>query len=196
MQNESPKHTDAEIIRQVIDGNANAFESLLIRYEALVLRIVKKHVPPSEVEETAQNSFVRAYQSLPSFKGKGNFKQWLSSIAVRTCYDYWRKAYRSREIPMSSLTEKHNKWLEEVVSDQSEWSLHEKGQREEARELLDWALEKLNPEDRMIIELIYFEGLSGMEAADLLGWSIANVKVRSFRSRKKLHKILSELMKG
>jgi RNA polymerase sigma-70 factor (ECF subfamily) len=196
MQNESPKHTDAEIIRQVIDGNVNAFESLLIRYEALVLKIAKRHVPSSEVEETAQNAFIRAYQSLPTFKGKGDFKQWLSSIAVRTCYDYWRKAYRSREIPMSSLTEKHNKWLEEVVSDQSEWSLHEKGQREEARELLDLALEKLNPEDRMIIELIYLEGLSGREAADLLGWSIANVKVRSFRSRKKLHKILSELMKG
>lgn len=196
MRNEPPKHTDEEIIRQVIDGNANAFEPLLKRYEALVLRIVRKHVPPSEVEETAQNSFIRAYQSLPSFRGKGNFKQWLSSIAVRTCYDYWRKAYKSREVPMSSLTEKHAQWLEEVISDQSEWSLHEKGLKEEARDLLDWALEKLNAEDRMIIELIYLEGLSGREAADLLGWSVANVKVRSFRSRKKLHKILSELMKG
>ena len=196
MQNESPKPTDAEIVRQVIDGNANAFESLLIRYEDLVLRIVKRHVPPSEVEETAQNSFVRAYQSLPTFKGKGDFRQWLSSIAVRTCYDYWRKAYKSREVPMSSLTEKHRKWLEDVVSDQSEWVLHEKGLQEEARDLLDWALGKLNTEERMIIELIYLEGLSGREAADLLGWSIANVKVRSFRSRKKLHKILTEVMKG
>jgi RNA polymerase sigma-70 factor (ECF subfamily) len=97
---------------------------------------------------------------------------------------------------MSSLTEKHRKWLEEVVSDQSEWSLHEKGQREEAREVLDWALEHLSTEDRMIIELIYLEGLSGKEAADLLGWSISNVKVRSFRSRKKLKKILANAMKG
>ena len=195
MQNESPKPTDTEIIRQVIDGNVNAFESLLIKYEALVLKIAKRHVPPSEVEETAQNAFVRAYKSLPTFKGEGDFKQWLSSIAVRTCYDYWRKAYKSREVPMSTLTEKHRKWLEEVVSDQSEWALHEKGLREEAKELLDWALGKLNTEDRTIIELIYLEGLSGREAADLLGWSIANVKVRSFRSRKKLHKILTDVMK-
>ena len=196
MRNESPKPTDAEIIRQVIDGNVNAFETLLKRYEGLVLRIVKKHVPSSEAEEIAQNSFIRAYQSLATFKGTGDFKQWLSAISVRACYDYWRNAYRSRETPMSSLTEKHRKWLEEVVSDQSEWSLHEKGRREEAREVLDWALEHLSTEDRMIIELIYLEGLSGKEAADLLGWSISNVKVRSFRSRKKLKKILANAMKG
>jgi len=72
---------------------------------------VKKHVPEAAIEETAQEAFVRAYQSLPTFKGTGNFSQWLSSIAVRTGYDYWRKAYRSREIPISALTDKHsNGW--------------------------------------------------------------------------------------
>jgi RNA polymerase sigma-70 factor (ECF subfamily) len=95
---------------------------------------------------------------------------------------------------MSSLTEKHQKWLEEVISDQSEQSLHEKGLQSDARELLDWALRKLSAEDRMVLELMYLEGLSGKEAADLLGWSVANVKVRSFRARKKLQKLLTRLM--
>lgn len=194
-QNESLKPSDVEIIRQVIDGNANAFESLLTRYKDLVLKIVKKHVPYSEVEETAQNSFVRAYQSLPTFKGHGDFKQWLSSIALRACYDYWRKSYRSREIPMSVLNEKHREWLEEVISDQYDLSLHEKNLRREASELLDWALAKLSAKDRMVLELTYLEGLSGKEAADLLGWSVANVRVRSFRSRKRLRKLLTEAMK-
>jgi RNA polymerase sigma-70 factor (ECF subfamily) len=62
--------------------------------------------------------------------------------------------------------------------------------------LLDWALAKLSPEDRMVIELVYLEELSVKEAADLLGWSAANVKVRSFRSRKKLHSLISGLIKG
>jgi hypothetical protein len=51
---------------------------------------------------------------LPSFKGESGFRQWLSSIAVRTRYDFWRKTYRSREVPMSVLTEKHQNWLEGI----------------------------------------------------------------------------------
>jgi RNA polymerase sigma-70 factor, ECF subfamily len=61
--------------------------------------------------------------------------------------------------------------------------------------MLDWAMDRLSPEDRMVVELIYLEGLSGKEAADLLGWSVANVKVRAFRSRNKLRKLLSETIK-
>jgi RNA polymerase sigma-70 factor (ECF subfamily) len=147
-------------------------------------------VPYNDVEETTHDVFLRAYQSLPSFKGKSGFRQWLSSITVRTCYDFWRKTYRSREVPMAVLTEKHQKWLEEVIAEQSEAAIIEKGSKNEAIELLDWALGRLSAEDRMVIKLVYLEGLSGKEAADLLGWSIANVKIRCFRSRKKLEKIL------
>lgn len=193
MQNAPIKSSDTEIVCRVLNGDANAFESLLIRYKDMVLKIVKKHVPYNDVEETTQDVFLRAYQSLPSFKGKSGFRQWLSSIAVRTCYDFWRKTYRSREVPMSVLTEKHQKWLEEVITEQSEQAINEKGSQNEARELLDWALERLSAEDRMVMELVYLEGLSGKEAADLLGWSVANVKVRCFRSRKKLEKILEQV---
>ncbi len=192
MQNDPIQSSDIEIIRRVLNGDPNAFESLLLTYKDMVLKIVKKHVPYNDVEETSQNVFLRAYQSLPTFKGKSGFRQWLSSIAVRTCYDFWRKTYRSREVAMSALTEKHQKWLEEVITEQSEQAIDEKGCQNEAGELLDWALGRLSSEDRMVMELVYLEGLSGKEAADLLGWSIANVKVRCFRSRKKLEKILEE----
>jgi len=190
MQNDPIKSSDTEIVRRVLNGDANAFEPLLIRYKDTVLKIVKKHVPYNDIEETIQNVFLRTYQSLPSFKGESGFRQWLSSIAVRTCYDFWRKTYRSREIPMSVLTEKHQNWLEQVITEQSEQAINEKGSQNEARELLDWALERLSAEDRMVMELVYLEGLSGKEAADLLGWSVSNVKVRCFRSRKKIEKIL------
>jgi RNA polymerase sigma-70 factor (ECF subfamily) len=60
----------------------------------------------------------------------------------------------------------------------------------EAREILNWALGKLSAGDRMVLELVYLEGLSVQETAELLGWSKANVKVRSFRARMKLEKLL------
>lgn len=194
MMNGSNKPTDIEIIHRVIGGDADAFEHLLTKYKDHVLKILKKHLPYDQVEETAHDVFVRTYQSLPTFKGKSSFQKWLSSIAVRTCYDFWRKQYRTRELPMSTLSEKHQDWLEKVMSDQASQSLYEKGRQEEAGELLDWALDQLSAEDKMVLELVYLEGLSVKEAADLLGWSTVNVRVRSFRSRKKLHKLLAGLI--
>ena len=190
MNPETTKPTDDEIVRQVLDGNVNAFESLLKRHSVQVLKIVQRHVPREEVEETVQETFVRAYRSLRTFRGKSGFRQWLSAIAVRSCYDFWRKSYRSREIPMSTLTEDHREWMEAVLSAQSQPSSDEAGVRTEAKELLDWALAQLSAEERMVIALVYLEGRSVKEAAVLLGWSVPNVKVRSFRSRKKLERIL------
>jgi len=197
MQDDNPpKPSDADIVRQVLDGNVDAFELLLARHKDHVLRVVGKHVPYEEVQETGHVVFIKAYQSLPTFKGKSHFVHWLSQIAVRTCYDYWRQHYRAREVPISTLSERHQDWLEKVMSDESAASFREESSRKEAREFLDWALEELSAEDRMGLELVYLEGLSGRKAAELLGWSVANVKIRSFRARKKLEKILTSVTEG
>jgi RNA polymerase sigma-70 factor (ECF subfamily) len=190
MTNAASKPSDLEIVRWILEGDINAFETLVVRYEGDVFRIVRRHVPANEVEETAQDVFIRAFQALATFQARSNFKNWLSAIAVRTCHDYWRRVYRSKEIPMSSLSARHQDWIEEVLSEQSVHSGEELGSRQEAREFLEWALGMLTPEDRMVLELVYLEGLSGKEVADLLGWSVANVKVRSFRSRRKLERMV------
>lgn len=194
MQFDSSNPTDDEIVHQILNGNINAFEFLVNRYEFLILKIVKRHVPYNDVEEVVQDAFIRIYQALPSFKGKGKFKGWMSTVTIRACYDFWRKAYRSNEVPISALQDNHRKWLEDIVSEQSTQSLQEKISQKDALDLLDWALAKLGPKDRMVLELIYLEDLTGREAAELLGWSVANVKIRAFRSRKKLHKLLMKMM--
>lgn len=185
-----------EIVSQVLQGSVNAFETLLLKHRELVLRIARRHVPPGDAEEVVQDVFVRAYESLPSFRGQSVFSRWLSSIAVRTCYDYWRRAYRCREVPMSLLSENHREWLEEVITGESQPAHHDEDARKEARDLLDWALSRMSPENRMVLELVYLEELPMKEVADLLGWSIANVKVRAFRSRKKMERLLTGAMSG
>ncbi|MBN2122746.1 MAG: RNA polymerase sigma factor [Deltaproteobacteria bacterium] len=192
MRHESSSQTDADIVERILSGDVNAFDSLMARHGDHVLRIVKRHVPLQDVEDVAQQAFIRAYRSLTSFAGGGNFRQWLSTIAVRTCYDYWRGRYRSREIPMCTLTDRHGEWLEGILSERSDRIHEEEGAQREAVEVLEWGLAQLSPEDRMVLELVYLEGLSGKEAAGLLGWSVANVKVRAFRSRKRLEKLLRE----
>ncbi len=190
MTNESCSPDDIQMIRQIVTGDVNAFEQLMKKYQNHVLRIIKKHIPNNHVEDATQDVFISMYQSLRTFRYESGFDHWLSAIAVRTCYRFWRNHYKSREIPMSSLTEKHRVWLEDALSDPSSESFGERGVQEEAREILDWALDRLSAEDRMVLELVHLEGYSVKEAARLLGWSAVNVKVRSFRSRNKLRKEL------
>ncbi len=161
MTDDSSKLSDTDIINRIIQGDVNVFEELLKRYQHHVLRIVKKHIPSIHIEEMAQEVFVRAYQGLPTVKKKKKFKQWVSAVATRTCYDFWRRQYRSREIPMSDLTERHREWLDAAISDESDQAFDDRGRQKEACEVLDWALGKLSPEDRMVFELVYLEGLTG-----------------------------------
>jgi RNA polymerase sigma-70 factor (ECF subfamily) len=188
--------SDDEIILRIIAGDVNLFEELLDRYRGYVFRIVRGHLPSGEVENIAHDVFLRTYQSLSSFKEGKKFSSWIAGIATRTCYDYWRKRYKSREVPISHFSEDAQKWLENATRNQSYQAFRNKLSGEEARELLSWALGQLSAEERIILELTYLEGRSIRETAERLGWSIANVKIRAFRARQKLRKRLTRLIKN
>ena len=184
--------TDNDIVREVLEKDTNAFAYLLERHQGLVLKIAARHAPADRVEEIAQDAFIRAYQALPGYKQTGSFQAWLSSIAVRACHDFWRKQYRSKEVAVGDLSEKSTLWLDKTLARQSDDLWREQRDRESAREVLDWALSRISAADRMVLELVYLEGLSVKEAAEQLGWSIANTKVRAFRSRNKLRTMLTK----
>ena len=184
--------TDMELVRRVLDGDREEFAHLMERYGRFVSTIVKRHVPADRVEEVVQEVFIKAYKSLSNIEKADSFKGWISTITVRSCYDFWRRHYRASEIPMNSLDDDHRMWLKQAVADHSEDEWSRLGRKKEAKTILDWALGRLKPEDRMVLELVHLEEKSCKEAAQLLGWSVANVKVRAFRSRKKLQKLLME----
>ena len=186
---------DAATIAAVLNGDVNAFSKLLDRYETDVVKIVAAKVPRECIPDVVHETFVAAYKSLKGFKGEKPFSHWLSRIAVRSCYDFWREHYRKHDIPISALSEDAGAWMETLALDQSLYASEESAERMEARELLNWALSNLSPGDRMVLILIHLEGYSVNEAADLLGWSGANVKVRSFRARNKLRRIISNTLK-
>lgn len=192
MEERANAWTDEEMIERVIRGDTNSFKFLLDRYQEFVFRLLRRHIPLGETEEVAQEVFIRVYCSLGNFAGKSSFQQWLSAIAIRTCYDFWRKEYRKREVTASSLPENSREMLEEVMASEAD-NFHFE-ERADWKELLESVLARLSPEDRMVFELIYLQEFSGQEAARLLGWNIANVKIRSFRLRKKLCRILSDLL--
>ena len=190
---ETAERSDLEIIGEVLDGDTNRFEVLIDRHREHVFRIVGRRVPREDVEEVAHDVFVRAWTSLPSFRGESPFSYWLSKIAVRTCHDFWRGRYRSKEAPMNSLGEDHADWLESTMAGESGASFDRGESRMIARDLMMRALAQLSPSDRAVVELVHLEERPVKEAADMLGWSSANVKVRAHRSRKKLKKILEKM---
>ncbi|MBU2546822.1 MAG: RNA polymerase sigma factor [Proteobacteria bacterium] len=186
---------DEEIIRRVLGGEVDAFEDLIVRYESFAVRIVVTKVPRADLEEVVHDVFIRAFKSLPGFKGTSPFRHWLSRIAVRACYDYWRGQYQNREDPVSALSERQESFLENLALNQADGPNDQAAVDQfEARELLDWAFGYLSAGDRLAISLTYLEGYSVAEAAELLGWSSANIKVRCYRGKRKLRQIISKTM--
>jgi RNA polymerase sigma-70 factor, ECF subfamily len=183
---------DARIIESVLAGEVDRFELLIHRHERTVLAIIKKHIPSEQVEDMAQEVFVRAYQSLKNYKGSGDFKSWLAAIAVRACYDYWRKHYRRKEVSWEGASEKQRLLISHNMAQEAMARYDQKENLKEDQELLQWALDQLPAAERMVLELVYFEDLPGKEVARLLGWSVANVKIRTYRARNKLRRILQK----
>lgn len=182
---------DLEIIRRVLQGEIDRFAQLIARYQQHVAKIANRHVPSDRVAEVAHDVFVRAYSSLSSFSGQTPFEHWLSGIAVRTCYDFWR-ARRREELPVSALATEHQAWMDHVLAAESDEQFREQARRQEASELLQWALGHLSAENRLVLTLVHLDGYSVREAADLLGWTVVNVKVRAHRARHALRELLLE----
>lgn len=185
--------TDADLIRRIVAGEVDVFEELLARYQQHVGRIVTGHVPREMVDEVAHEVFVRAYTSLPSFSFRTPFSHWLATIAVRTCYDMWRSAAARKEVSISGMGEEHQQWAERLLAAESDERFEKMVRQQETTELLHWALGHLSAENRLVVTLVHLEGYSVREAADLLGWSVVNVKVRAHRARQQLRKVLEGL---
>jgi RNA polymerase sigma-70 factor (ECF subfamily) len=188
------EQADVELIGRVLGGDVNAFEGLVNRYRSRVFGIVMMHVPAENVEDLAQETFLEAYRSLGSFSGRSSFGHWLSRIATRCCYHFWRERRGSPTVSVSSLSDHAEEWMDRVLSARSHESFLKEAAKQEAAEVLTHALGKLSATDRMVLTLVHLDGYSVQEAANLLGLSTVSVKVRAHRSRRKLRKIIRDLL--
>lgn len=184
---------DWKLTRRILEGESAAFATLVERHEQTVLAIVSRRIPAGERREVTHETFVRAYRSLRGFRGEQPFEHWLSKIAVRHCYDFWRKRYRSRERSESELSNDEREWLRSAASSSEQSRFLSEEERKHAASVLERALEELGAETRAVIELVHLEGRTIRDAAELLGWTAVNVKVRAHRGRKQLREILTRM---
>jgi RNA polymerase sigma-70 factor (ECF subfamily) len=175
-----PASVDIEDIRRSRGGDSDAYRRLVERHQGHVGRILWRFSRDRLVhEELVQDVFVEAYMSLNSYRGKAPLDHWLSRIATRVGYRYWKLAARKRRTESLTLAE----W--DMVPDEST----EEMDPSRAAALVHRLLAQLRPRDRLVLTLRYLEGCDVAETARRTGWTKSMVKVQSGRARKKLEKL-------
>ncbi len=184
------ERSEAELITAVLKGDATSFEPLVKKYSPRVFATARRYARrESEIEDICQEVWLKAFDKLKSFRGEAPFEHWLMRLAVRTCYDFLRSHQRNRISSFSEISEPEEDWLERFVAEPS----HAAENADAAKLLIDRVLEKLSPEARMVIQLLEIEDRSVKEIAEITGWSVPLVKVRAFRARGEMRKILSRM---
>lgn len=189
-----PQNTpdDLRIINDVLSGDVESFALLIARYKQDVFLAIRGHVPAGAIDELAHETFIRAFEKLSAYKRKRPFKNWLIAIAVNQCMDFWRRAARNREAPISALGDEGSDWMETLGHATGKNDIENDLALQQLRSAVHAALDTLPADDRIIIGLIYKDELKHGEIAHILGWSIARVKVRAHRARRKLKLLLQE----
>lgn len=184
------ERTEEELIAAVLQGDPASFEPLVQRYSPRVFATARRYARrESEIEDIAQEVWLKAFEKLNSFRGEAPFAHWLMRLTVRTCYDFLRGHQRNRESVFSDLTRAETEWLERFVA-QPETAAET---ADAAKLLVGRVLEKLSPPARLVITLLEIEDRSVREIARLTGWSVPLVKVRAFRARAEMRKILRKM---
>lgn len=173
--------SDERLIKAAIAGDDGAFALLVSRHKRRVFAIAARFARDGdELEDICQEVFIKAYENLRSFRHDAPFEHWLSRISVRACHDALRK--RRHEQGHRPLDD-HACQVRDRTADARE-------EARQARELLKGAMARLKPDECLIITLMELEGYALDEVAEMTGWSSANVKVRAFRARQALKRIL------
>ena len=175
-------------INKVLEGDRNAFAYLVDKYKTMVyslaLRLVKDR---EEAEEISQDAFIKAYQSLASFKGKAKFSSWLYRIVYNTAISKLRQQPAGK-ISLDESTVSDTLYMESKEN----YDTLSAGER---KKYLEKALDSLDSDERMFIILYYYEERNLDEIAEIAGLTKTNTKVKLFRARKKMLSVLQSYLK-
>src|SRR6266550_672132 len=140
------ERTEAELIAAVLKGDATSFEPLIQKYSPRVFATARRYARlEREVEDIAQEVWLKAFQKLGSFRGEAPFEHWLMRLTVRTCYDFLRGHQRNREAAFSELSDSENDWLDHFVHQPDAANEH----ADAARQLIGRVLQELSPAARL-----------------------------------------------
>ena len=187
--------TEAELIRQSCAGSIDAFEQLILLYEKRVYTIAYKYMGNHEdANDMAQESLIKAYQSIGSFRGDAAFGTWLGKITVNRCLDELRKRKKMQMASLEDTLELEDGSVKKELESPAVTPEEHAIQRETAV-YMQMLIGKLKEEYRTVIVLREIEGYSYEDIADMLSCSVGTVKSRISRARQYLkERILADRM--
>lgn len=178
-------------IARVASGDQAAARAMVAHLKPIVLRVVRARLPRRMAEEDlTQEVFMKIFSRLGQYHGDAPFTHWVARIAATTCMDHWRGQRRRPELRWADLAEWELKFIDDAAEEQP-------GQRPgdlfAVRELLEKLLGQLKPEDRRVVVLFELEQRTIAEICTETGWGFEFTKMRLFRARRKLCRMLATM---
>jgi len=181
----------AACLRRVAQRDEDAARLFMQRLYPLVLKLVRAHLPRRTSEEDlVQTVFMKIFANLGQYSGQVPIEHWVSRIAVNTCFNELKAEKIRPEWRWSDFSEDEQHMLESLAASDAE---SPQFPNLAARDLLEKLPATLNPQDRLVVQLLHLEERSVAEVRKITGWSEPMIKVRAFRARRKLQKSLKRL---
>ncbi len=187
--------TDKQLVAKVQKGDSRAFDVLVLKYQHKIFGLISRYVnDPDEVQDVAQEAFIKAYRALPKFRGESAFYTWLYRIAINTAKNYL--VSRSRRPPGSDVEIGDAEYFE------GGGALREIETPEtalfgaELKVVVERAIRELPDDLRTAVTLREFDGLSYEDIAEIMDCPVGTVRSRIFRARESIDKQVREQMDG
>jgi RNA polymerase sigma-70 factor (ECF subfamily) len=183
--------SDGQLLSEAKSGNRRAFDELCVRYrEMLKRRIIRILRHPEDTEDVLQETLLKAYQHLQSFRGTCSFPTWLVAIGTNTSLMLLRKRKTLRKKVCDVFAEDGEtvvrEWRDQALNPEQCYMMHQ------TRKKLTHAINRLPPQLRSVVELYYKKELCLKDAANVMGVSESTTKSRAMRARVKLRRSLKE----
>ena len=187
------QNTDQALVERVQSGDKKAFDLLVLKYQQRIMKVLSRYVrDPSEVQDLAQEAFIKAYRALPNFRGDSAFYTWLYRIAINTAKNF--VVAQGRRPPNDDIeaTEAEQYDGESALKDYA--SPERETLRDEIKETVFKAIDELPEDLKTAITLRELEGMSYEEIAEAMDCPIGTVRSRIFRAREAIDTQLRPLL--
>jgi RNA polymerase sigma-70 factor (ECF subfamily) len=182
---------DFELIQRAQKADAGAFNQIVGAYRRRIMGTISRLIGrPEDVEDVAQEVFIRLYFSLEQLRTPEVFEPWLYRLTVNACYDYLRKSRRRLESRMADLSEQQVMMADAAAGSRLQ---SEDGEKRRVRDVVQSLLASVSEEDRLLLTLKEVEGLSLKELEKIYQVNENALKVRLFRARQRVLKNMKEV---
>ncbi|NLY35222.1 MAG: RNA polymerase sigma factor RpoE [Alcaligenaceae bacterium] len=179
----SDRDVDAELVARVQKGDKRAFDLLVLKYQRKIMRLLSRMLNnQAEVEDIAQETFIKAYRALPQFRGESAFYTWLYRIAINTARN-WLSSNQRKMLVSDTFETKEGETFSQSDNLIDIDTPESRMVSSEIAQTVNKAIEDLPEDLRMAIVLREIEGLSYEEIAQTMECPIGTVRSRIFRAR-------------